>query len=434
MFKIPTFEKIQKEITIPADKSISHRALIIGSLVKGKIRIKNFLISKDTLATLECLKKVGVNIKLYKNREVLIQADGMFFKRKKEVSLNACESGTTMRILSGVLVGQKFPVFFDAEKTLRNRPMKRITQPLRLMGAKIEGRKKNDEEYPPLKIQPAKLVGIKYDLPVASAQVKSAIILASLFAEGTTRIKEKEISRDHTERMLSFFQANIKKRGRYIFVEKGKLKNPGELFIPADISSASFFIALATLLENSEITIKDVSINPTRLGFINILKRMGAKIKIINKKRYFEPYADIVVKSSPLKGVKVKKEEIPLMIDEVPLLFVCAAYASGKTEVEGLKELKVKETDRIHSMVYNLKKTGVNIEAFPDIQKEDWKVKIEGIKKMESTCFKSFSDHRTAMSLIIFGIASGKEFFIDDIQCINKSFPEFISLINSLKS
>ena len=415
MYEIEPLVKVRKKIFIPADKSISHRALIISSLAKGKTRIVNFLISEDTLATLECLKKIGVGIKFNKKKkEVMIDSGGLFFKRTKKVCLNAHQSATTMRILSGVLVGQKFPVYFDAEEPLRRRPMRRIIYPLSCMGAKIIGKKIKDEEYPPLEIFPVStLKGIRYKMPVASAQVKSAIIFASLYAEGKTEIEERNLSRDHTERMLKLFGAKIKKRKGVISCQKNVLKTPGEIFIPYDLSSASFFIALATLVEGSKIEIKNVGINPTRLGFVNILKKMGAKIKILNKKNYFEPYADIVVESSQLKGIKIEEKEIPLMIDEIPLLFVCGAFAKGETEILGLKELKVKETDRIYSMVYNLKRAGVDIEALN--YGNNWKVKIKGIKRIRPVLFKSFSDHRTAMSLVIFGLAAGERFSIDDI-------------------
>ncbi|OQX87970.1 MAG: 3-phosphoshikimate 1-carboxyvinyltransferase [Candidatus Omnitrophica bacterium 4484_70.2] len=433
MYEIKPLVKVRKKIFIPADKSISHRALIISSLAKGKTRIVNFLISEDTLTTLECLKKIGAGIKFNKKKkEVVIDSGGLFFKQRNKICLNARQSATTMRILSGVLVGQKFPVYFDAEESLRRRPMKRIIYPLSCMGAKITGRKMKGEEYPPLEIFPVRtLKGIRYKMPVASAQVKSAIIFASLYAEGKTEIEERSVSRDHTERMLKFFGAKIKKKKGIIICQKSLLVTPGQIFIPADISSASFFVALATLIENSKIEIKNVGINPTRLGFVNILKKMGAKIKILNKKNYFEPYADIVVESSRLKGIKIEENEIPLMIDEIPLLFVCCAFAKGETEILGLKELKIKETDRIYSMVYNLKRAGVDIEALE--YGNNWKVKIKGIKRIKPVLFKSFSDHRTAMSLVIFGLAAGERFYIDDISCINKSFPEFISLVESLK-
>ena len=321
---------------------------------------------------------------------------------------------------------------------MSKRPMKRITVPLRLMGAKINGKSENGEEYPPLEIAPVKeLSGITYIMPQASAQVKSAILFASLFSKTPVRIKEPYPSRDHTERMLLSFGARIKKSRGFIVCErpdlKLKLKTPGQLTVPGDFSSAAFFLVLGALLKNSEILLKNVGINPTRTGLLGALRRMGARIRVNNKKNGVEPYADILVKSSELCGITVKAEEIPLMIDEIPVLMVAASFARGTSGLYGLKELKVKETDRIHSMVSNLQKAGVDIVASPYARGKDWKVTIKGAKKITPTQFKSFSDHRTAMSLIIAGLASGKEHTIDDIHCINKSVPGFIPIIESFR-
>ncbi|HDN86412.1 MAG: 3-phosphoshikimate 1-carboxyvinyltransferase [Candidatus Omnitrophota bacterium] len=433
MYHIIPISKVKKEIAVPGDKSISHRALLISSLARGKTKIINFLNSQDTLATLKCLRMLNVEIKYTKRKnEAEVNSRGPLFDISGKVKLNAQESGTTIRLLSGILVAQKFSSLLESKGSLRKRPMKRITYPLRLMGGKIKGKIKDKEEYPPLEIDPTDfLLGINYKLPQASAQVKSAIMFASLFSKGKTKIVEPQHSRDHTERMLRLFGAKLKKVSKSITIEKSKLASPGEIFIPSDISSASFFIALGLLLKDSEILIRNVGLNPTRSGFLKVLKRMGANIKVFNRKNYFEPYGDVLAKSSQLKGVEVEEKEIPLMIDELPILMVCASFAKGRTIIKGLRELKVKETDRLSSMVYNLKKAGVDIKA-TTYKGDNWKVEILGKRKINSVKFRSFSDHRTAMSLIVFGMASQKSFYLDDVTCIDKSFPDFIPIINSL--
>ena len=435
MYRIKSLSKVKKKIIIPPDKSISHRAIMLSAIAKGKTSIKPFILSEDTKATLDCIKKLGIKTKLKKNKVLTIEGKGLYFPRKEKVSLNASESGTTIRILSGLLAGQRIDIIFDAKPALRKRPMKRITSPLRMMGAKVFGRKGKSKESPPLTIKAAdNLRSIQYKLPVASAQVKSAVLLASLYANGQTQIIEPAISRDHTERMLSLFKAKIARKGSKISLKPSKqLKSPKNIFIPSDFSSAAFFIVLGLILPKSEILIKNVNINPSRAGLLTVLNRMGAKIKIVNKKKYYEPYADVLVKSSKLKATTIKEKETPLIIDEVPILCVAASFAKGKTIIKGIGELKVKESDRINSIVYNLKKAGVDIcgRKYKKGAKVDWLIEVKGGKK-KATNFKSFSDHRIAMSMIVFGSALSNKSTIDDIECINKSFPEFIALIESL--
>lgn len=436
MYVIKPKTGVKKEIIIPSDKSISHRAAIISSLAPGKTKITPFLASDDTQATLACLKKCGVGVVLNKN-SLNVEGQGKFLPAQGKINLYAHESGTTIRLLSGILCGQKCAYCFDAADSLRQRPMHRITYPLRLMGADIKGKKEKTEEYPPLLINPVKagLRHIKYKLPVASAQVKSAIIFASLYASGVSEITEPYPCRDHTERMLALFGARRQKRGKIIFSPGVKnMVSPGTIFIPADFSSAAFFIVLGLILKDTQVMIKNVNINPTRCGLLTVLTRMGADIKVINKKDDYEPYADILVTSSHLKAAQVKEEEIPLMIDEIPILCVAASCARGQTCIYGAGELKLKETDRINSLVYNLRKTGVQIfpQNYSARGKKNWMIKIEGRKEFKPARFKSFADHRTAMSLIVLGKAMEKESKIDNIKCINKSFPEFISTIESL--
>ena len=373
MYKILPIESLKTQISIPSDKSISHRALLISALSCGVTKIFNFLNSNDTLATLSCIEKFPIKVEYARDTNqvrISSSSEGSLFSLSKKTIFSASESGTTIRLLSGILSGQPFPSIIKAAPALSKRPMKRITVPLRLMGAKINGKSENGEEYPPLEIAPVKeLSGITYIMPQASAQVKSAILFASLFSKTPVRIKEPYPSRDHTERMLLSFGARIKKSRGFIVCErpdlKLKLKTPGQLTVPGDFSSAAFFLVLGALLKNSEILLKNVGINPTRTGLLGALRRMGARIRVNNKKNGVEPYADILVKSSELCGITVKAEEIPLMIDEIPVLMVAASFARGTSGLYGLKELKVKETDRIHSMVSNLQKAGVDIVASP---------------------------------------------------------------------
>ncbi len=426
---------IRKRINLPPDKSISHRALMVASIACGKTVIHNFLHSEDTLATMNCLKKLNVALRYERRaKRVTVCGRGMYYPLKKKVSLCAGLSGTTMRILTGILTAQKIHIVFDGYKGLRLRPMRRITRPLRKMGGDISGKRRAGNEYPPLTIRPVESLGaIRYAMPQASAQVKSAILFSSLYAEGDTVIKEPFVSRDHTERMLNYYGARVRKqKGRIVSSPREKMKSRARLKIPGDFSSAAFFIALGILCNDSRITLPDVGINPTRTGFLEVIKKMGGRVTVKNRKKTFEPRGDLVVSSSALKGVTVPGWRIPLMIDEVPILMVCAAFAAGTTSIYGLKELKVKETDRISSMLYNLRRAGVDISVATYGKKKDYKVTIRGTRDFRPADFKSFSDHRTAMSMIIFGMASGVRCTIDDAGCINKSFPEFIRLIRHL--
>ena len=436
MYRIKYLSNLTREINVPPDKSISHRAAIISSLCKDKTLIKPFLHSEDTLATVDCLEKMGVKTEK-KNSSFIIDGVGMHFPRSEKVDLYARDSGTTMRILSGVLVAQKFPIEFRAAESLNKRPMDRIINPLSQMGAKIEGRKQGNSfldaktiASPPLSISPSQegIRGGEFNLEIASAQVKSAIILASLYADSQTIIREPYKSRDHTERMLKLFGVDIEVAGKEITCKPTKkLISPKELYIPSDFSSAAFFIVLGLILENSELTIKDVNINPSRCGLLKVLKEMGASIEITNERDGYEPYADITVKSSYLRSTVVEPDEVPSMIDEIPILCVAASFASGRTLIQGISELKVKETDRINSISKNLTATGVKVEVDNDDE-----VMIEGTREHKPSHFMSFGDHRSAMCAVILGAAIGNNCTVDDIQCINKSFPQFISLFESL--
>lgn len=417
--KIPP---LKKEIILPGDKSISHRAVMLSSIAKGETLIKNFLPAQDCLHTLLAFEKMGVLINRLDDNQLLVNGVGLRGLAKPDSEIYLGNSGTSMRLLLGISAGQKFETILTGDSSLSKRPMKRVTHPLRKMGAEIRG--KDDANYAPLKIKGKKLKSIKYNSPIASAQVKSCLMLASLYADGKTVLTEPEQSRDHTERMFKLFGADILVNDK-ICVNGGRnLTSPGELNIPSDISSAAFFIALANLLPESEITIKSCGINPTRMGFVKTLKSMGASIEITNiRGEDFEPYADIIVKSSKLKAISVDSSQMPKMIDEIPILALVSALAQGTTVIKGIGELRVKETDRVSAIVTNLKAFGVDI-----ISKED-EIRINGPTTLKPAKVKSFGDHRTAMTMIIAASLAHGESVIEDTDCINTSFPGFIDII-----
>ena len=456
-FVVKPFLGLEGEISLLGDKSIAHRALILGAVSSGKTIIKNFPANDDCLATLKILQELGVPItKSIQSSKKLsltvnIQGRGLYGLRKPRKPLFCSESGTTLRLLLGLLAGQNFPAYLKAALSLSKRPMLRVTAPLRLMGAAISARRKTQgakrEEYPPVRISGGGLKSITYKMPVASAQVKSALLLAGLYGDGKTIIIEPVRTRDHTERMLRLFKADVKVIGNKIVIKRRvKLSSPGEIFLPGDISSAAFFMVLASLIPGARITIKKVSLNPLRTGVIRVLKRMGADIKVTRSVRSeakpprrgqgrnvtgAEPIGDLLVKSSSLRGTVVRKKEIPSLIDELPVLMVAASFAKGKTVFEGAEELRVKETDRIRSMSVNLQKMGAHISLVKRGNAE--KMVITGTKPLKAAAVSSFGDHRTAMSMIVAGLAAHGSTKIDDISCINKSFPDFIAKLNSLK-
>ena len=409
-------KKLVGEIRVPGDKSISHRSIIIGALADGKTIIKNFLISEDTKRTMACFRKMGVNIE---NRRGTVYVEGVGLhglNRPREI-LDCGNSGTTMRLLSGVLVGQEFPTTLIGDESLMNRPMKRILIPLRKMGGNIVGR---EDKYPPLDIKPVTdtLKRISYELPVASAQVKSSILLASLYSEGITKIIEDKITRDHTERMLNYFGCNIVKNGREITMTGNPLLYGKEVLVPGDISSAAFFIVAGSLIEGSSIVIKDVGINSTRAGIISVLKEMGANIKVSNESLVNnEPIGDIEVKYSHLKGCVVEGDMVGTLIDEIPIIAVAAALAKGKTIIRDVEELKYKESNRIKAMVTELKKMGARVEELSD------GIVIEGVDYLKPAKLHSYNDHRIAMALSIAALKAEGESIIDDYQCVYISYP-----------
>jgi len=439
---------LKGEISLLGDKSIAHRSIIISSLTRGRTIIENFPTNRDCLSTVSAFKKMGIKIKSASrkmpvgSRALAVFGKGMHGLSRPKAALFVGDSGTTLRLLLGVLSGQNLKITLTGGESLSRRPMLRVTAPLRKMGAKISaksklGGAKEKEEYPPIIIQGGKLRSIGYRLPVASAQVKSAILLAGLYASSVTCVTEPMLTRDHTERMLRAFQADIKVKANKILIRGGKeLISPRRVYIPGDISSASFFIVAAAILGNSRLLVKNVSLNPRRFGIIRILKRMGADIKVIRSicKRATgnEPIGDIVVKSSKLKGVVVKSNVVPSLIDELPILMVAACFAEGKTIIEGAQELRVKETDRIYSMFSGLKEMGAKI-RISKVGKSE-RIIIEGVKSLAGARVRTFGDHRTAMSMIVAGLRARGKTIVDDISCINKSFPEFIRNLNKISA
>ena len=422
------------KIRIPGDKSIAHRALLISALACGKTIIKNFPQHDDSLATLNALVALGVRVSC-RNNQISIWGRGKvgLLKPRKPIYVN--NSGTTLRLLLGLLAGQDFQTKLMAGKYLSLRPMARVNIPLRLMGATVIAQNKGSQEYPPLVVSGDNLKGITYSLPVASAQVKSAILLAGLSAKGKTRVIERIVTRDHTERMLKLYGADIMiKKNSVILNPKRELVAPKEVHLPGDISSAAFFIVWAVISSGARIIIENVGLNPRRIGIINVLKRMQAKIKVTvfkaDKQQGFEPRGDLVISSSKLKGVVVDAHEVPSLIDELPILMVAACFANGRTIIKGVGELRVKETDRVNSMVANLKKMGADIRVDKINRVEN--IVIQGKGRLCGARLRSFGDHRTAMSMAIAALAADGESRLDDISCVSKSFPGFLGKLNSL--
>jgi len=417
--------KLKGNIFVPGDKSISHRSLILGSIAQGEMRIYNFLNSLDCLSTLECMRALGVEVKRDSNDSLTIKGKGLYGLQESKVILDVGNSGTTIRLLTGLLSGQNFYSVLNGDHSIKKRPMKRVIQPLRLMGAEIWGRE--DGHFAPLSIKGSQLNPFQYTLPVASAQVKSALLLAGLYAKGETVIKEPLSTRDHTERMLEIMQADIKISSPEITIKGGIELKSTDIFIPGDISSAAYFIAAASILRDSQIIIKQVGVNPTRTGVIEILKKMGTKIDILNYQiKSNEPRADLKIEYSELKGIEIKEEMVPLLIDELPLIAVVATQAQGKTLVSGARELRVKESDRIKAIVSELKKMGADIE-----EGEDGFI-VNGPTRLHGAVCESYNDHRIAMSLAVAALLAEGKTVIRNSECIDISFPGFEKTLENL--
>jgi 3-phosphoshikimate 1-carboxyvinyltransferase len=409
----------------PGDKSISHRAVILGSLTQGVTVIDGFLSCDDTLSSANAMTTLGVPIDI-KESNVEIKGKGLFGLSEPENTIDAGNSGTTARLLTGLLSAQRFFASITGDKYLRRRPMERVVKPLTLMGAKIWGREKG--KMLPLAIQGTQLSGISYELPVASAQVKSALLLAGLYAQGETEIIEAVRTRDHTERMLSHLGADVRRKGKSIKITGGTILKGSEISVPSDISSAAFFIVAALINPGSEILIKNVGINPDRIGVIEILKEMGGFIEIANK-RYIsgEPIGDISVRSSALKASEIKGEIIPKAIDELPVITVAACFAEGETVIKDAKELRIKETDRIKAMTTELRKLGADIEELDDGMVVRGQIHLTG-----GSC-SSWGDHRVAMALAVAATRAKGDTRIEESDCVSVSFPGFFEVMRRLR-
>lgn len=434
-FIIKPIQRLKGTISLPGDKSIAHRAIILSAISSGRVLVRNFPSNDDCRSTIEILANLGIKFRDLGGNSLIVYGKGLHGFNKPRSPLFVAESGTTLRIFLGILAGQGFQTIVEAGPSLLRRPMLRVIVPLRLMGAEVRARikrtKTKREEYPPIVIKGGILRSITYKMPVASAQVKSAVLLAGLYARGRTVVIEPVKTRDHTERMLKLFSAGIKEKGGNICIDSGKgLKSPGRICIPGDISSAGFFIVAAAILPGSRVRIKNLCLNPTRLGIIKVMRRMGADIQIADKKFMGkEPAGDLIIKGSSLQGTTVKREEIPSLIDELPVLMVAASFAHGRTVFYGVEELRVKETDRINSMRVNLSRMGVQIKVITGPQE---RIEISGKKELKGTRVSSFNDHRTAMSMVVAGLKARGSTRIDDITCIKKSFPEFTGLLGKI--
>jgi len=423
--KIKPAGRVEGVITLPGDKSISHRAVMIGSIAHGETRIENFLDAEDCVATLNAFKKMGLDIRV-SGGAVVIRGAGLKGLKKPVSDIYLGNSGTSMRLLLGILAGQDFESVLTGDDSLNGRPMGRVTVPLRRMGADIRGR--DEANFAPLTVKGARLRGIDYVSPVASAQVKSSILFAGLSAEGVTSVTEPFRSRDHTERMLALFGGDISTDGLKVSVRPSDGLVGKNICIPGDISSAAFFIVAAMLLSGSEITIRDLGCNGTRTGVIDILRRMGGRIELGNTREGWEPVCDLTVRSGGLRATTIEKSEIPRAIDEIPALMVAAVFAKGRTVIKGAAELRVKETDRIASMLHNLGKMGASVVCEGD------DVIIEGTGTLRgSEELSSFKDHRTAMAVAVAGLcAASGESVIDETECVNTSFPGFFDIMGSV--
>jgi len=425
---------LRGELTPPPDKSISHRAVILASLAEGRSVIRNFLYAEDPLSTVGAFRQMGVEIEVRRQNsehkeemsptEILINGNGLSGLKNPEGPIDCGNSGTTMRLLCGVLAGQPFSATLKGDASLSRRPMKRVIGPLAQMGAVF----KSDNGNPPLTVTGGQLKPISYKSPVASAQVKSAILLAGLYCDGITSVLEPEKSRDHSERMLRASGADIKIDGLSVSIKGRAVLRPFDLTVPADFSSAAFFIVAGLIVPGSEILLKNVGINPTRTGLLEVLQSMGADIRLENTREVSgEPVADIFVRHSSLTGIEIGGDMVPKSIDEFPILCVASAVAEGKTKITGAKELRVKESDRIAAMAAELSKMGVRTEELED------GLIIGGKEKLGPAAIKSYGDHRIAMSMAIAGLMTDGETIISDTDCINTSFPGFIEILDRLQ-
>ncbi|MEH7546152.1 3-phosphoshikimate 1-carboxyvinyltransferase [Neobacillus bataviensis] len=412
------------EVTIPGDKSISHRSVMFGSIAHGETRVTNFLPGDDCLSTISCFRKLGVTIE---ESEDELRIIGKGFEGLTEPSevLDVGNSGTTIRLLMGILAGRPFFSSLVGDESIGKRPMTRVTVPLTQMGAKLDGRKNGD--FTPISIRGGQLQSIEYQLPVASAQVKSALILAGLQADGVSTIIEPAETRDHTERMIRQFGGEITKDNQTIRVKGGQKLTASTIHVPGDISSAAFFLVAGAIIPGSEIVLKNVGLNPTRTGIIEVMQKMGAELEIVQAETNdFEPAGDLIIKTSNLKGTVVEGNLIPRLIDEIPIIALLATQAEGTTIIKDAEELKVKETNRIDTVVQELRKLGADIEATDD------GMIIHGKSKLTGGKVSSHGDHRIGMMLAIAALLSENAVELERFEAISVSYPNFFTHLNIL--
>ncbi len=419
-FEVQAGGSLKGRIRVPGDKSISHRSIMLGSLAEGTTCVSGFLEGEDSLATLKAFRAMGVEIEGPDNGKVVIHGVGMHGLKSPEGPLDLGNSGTSIRLMSGLLAGQGFEVVMTGDSSLSTRPMRRVTEPLAQMGADIETA---EGGTPPLHLKAgAKLKAIDYQLPMASAQVKSCVLLAGLYAEGETCVTEPAPTRDHTERMLTGFGYEVRRNGATACLTGGGKLVATDIDVPADISSAAFFMVGAAIAQDSDVVLEHVGINPTRTGVIDILRLMGANIELLDEREVGgEPVADIRIRSSQLKGICIPEALVPLAIDEFPALFIAAACAEGKTVLTGAEELRVKESDRIQAMADGLVLMGIKAEPTAD------GIVIEG-GRMSGAEVESHDDHRIAMSFAMAALRASGPVIVNECANVRTSFPDFVTL------
>lgn len=404
-------------LRIPGDKSISHRAIMFGAMATGRTTVDGFLLGDDCLSTISCFRKLGVDINVH-GTKVSVTSKGMAEWNEPLEILDTGNSGTTTRLILGILASTNLHAIVIGDESIARRPMKRVIEPLRKMGAHISGR--SGGQYTPLAVQGKALKGIDYQMPVSSAQVKSAILLAGIQAEGTTIVRETEITRDHTERMLRQFGVNVQSDNGIIQIKGGQKLTSTHVDVPGDISSAAFFLVAGAIANTSEITLENVGLNPTRSGIIDVLKQMGATLEIEESTSFGEePVGTITIRNSSLQGIEVSGHLIPRLIDEIPIIALLATQANGVTVIKDAAELKVKETDRIMAVVTELKKLGAEIEATDD------GMIIKGPTKLSGGQINSYGDHRIGMMGAIASVISSSSIEVNDPSCISVSYPNF---------
>lgn len=415
--------RLRGELTVPGDKSISHRAVMFGSLAQGTTRITHFLEGADCLSTISCFRKMGVDIESNAS-EILVHGKGLHGLSAPSEILDVGNSGTTTRLISGILAGQSFTSELNGDASIQSRPMKRIMTPLQSMGADIVSIKGNG--CAPLRITGKPLQAVHYQSPVASAQVKSCVLLAGMYADGITRVTEPVLSRNHTEIMLNYLGARVTSQGTTASIEPEPVLKAREIQVPGDISSAAYFIAAGLLTPNSQILLRNVGINPTRDGILKVCRAMGADITLLNVNEEGEPVADLLIRSSQLHGTTVEGSIIPTLIDEIPMIAVMAAFAEGTTVIRDAAELKVKESDRIAVVTEGLRRMGA------DIQPTEDGMIIHGGKPLQGDKINSYLDHRIAMSFAVAGTICDGTMEIVGGDCVNISYPEFYKDLYSL--